>query len=188
MTKVPYLVQVSSLLIAFATVQSDGDALAYTNASTGVAIPARPDVQTARPDAQTARPDAQVMRPDVQNDRSSERVEAFFAHSEGANAGMSEVSASRNVAAEPKLARTVPASIEPGECSKTERRRQIQGKIDPEVIRTASEQLDLPLGAGRYLSVGGQDYLFCLEMHYREPGSAPGPQGWHKGVTVFDAS
>ena len=31
-----------------------------------------------------------------------------------------------------------------------------------------------------------QPYLFCLEQHYRAPGSGRGPTGWHKGVTVYE--
>jgi hypothetical protein len=176
MSKVPYLFRICSLLTAFVSVQGDGDVLAYPNPSGGGA----------------------AARPEVQNARGAEGTEASFARPEAANTGASDALAPRHEAAAPVVTPIVPTvvpvdmrhgvEIEPGECSRTERRRQIQGKIDPAVIRTASEQLDLPLGAGRYLSVNGQTYLFCLEMHYREPGSAPGPQGWHKGVTVFDAS
>ena len=44
------------------------------------------------------------------------------------------------------------------------------------------------MGSGRYLAVKGHKYLFCLEPHYREPGTGNGPTGWHKGVTVYDAA
>ncbi len=72
-------------------------------------------------------------------------------------------------------------------CAKRESLRQLQGKIDPAVIRAATDHLELPMGSGHYLSVNGRPYLFCLEPHYREPGSGPGPQGWHKGVTAYEA-
>jgi hypothetical protein len=71
------------------------------------------------------------------------------------------------------------------ECPVPGKRQNLQGKIDPAVIRTAATQLELPLGRGRRLSINGRAYLFCIEAHYREPGSGPGPQGWHHGVTVY---
>lgn len=71
------------------------------------------------------------------------------------------------------------------ECPVPGKRQNLQGKIDPAVIRTAATQLELPMGKGRRLSINGRSYLFCIEAHYREPGSGPGPQGWHNGVTVY---
>ncbi|MCU0683285.1 MAG: hypothetical protein MUF34_13770 [Polyangiaceae bacterium] len=71
------------------------------------------------------------------------------------------------------------------ECPVPGKRQNLQGKIDPAVIRTAATQLELPMGKGRRLSINGRPYLFCIEAHYREPGSGPGPQGWHHGVTVY---
>ncbi|HEU4408183.1 MAG TPA: hypothetical protein VFS43_23170 [Polyangiaceae bacterium] len=164
MSRMRHLIRACSLLTTFLTVQSDGDVWAHTNAP-GVREAASTEVQSARPAEAPAGPsEASGAAAPASRDESSEAE------------------------AEAPVASPLPAKLEPGECSRTGRRRQIQGKIDPAVIRTASEQLDLPLGAGRYLSVNGQNYLFCLEMHYREPGSGPGAQGWHKGVTVFDAS
>ncbi|HEU4535944.1 MAG TPA: hypothetical protein VFS00_17590 [Polyangiaceae bacterium] len=71
------------------------------------------------------------------------------------------------------------------ECPVPGKRQNLQGKIDPAVIRAAGEHLEVPLGKGRRRLINGRAYLFCLEMHYREPGSGPGPQGWHRGVTVY---
>lgn len=83
---------------------------------------------------------------------------------------------------------SVPVPLERSACSDYDKRRQLRGRIAPRVVQAASEQLNLPMGTGRFLSVLGRPYLFCLEPHYREPGTGGGPEGWHKGVTVYDAS
>jgi hypothetical protein len=88
----------------------------------------------------------------------------------------------------PFLAYALPASLEESACSDPDNHRLIQGRIESVVIRAAAEQLNLPMGSGRFLAVNGKKYLFCLEPHYREPGTGSGPVGWHKGVTVYDAS
>jgi hypothetical protein len=88
----------------------------------------------------------------------------------------------------PFLAYALPANLEQRACSDPENHRLIQGRIESVVIRAAAEQLNLPMGSGRFLAVNGKKYLFCLEPHYREPGTGSGPVGWHKGVTVYDAS
>jgi hypothetical protein len=81
------------------------------------------------------------------------------------------------------------APLEQQACSSFDKRRQLRGRLAPLVIRAASEQLNLPMGSGRFISVLGERFLFCLEPHYRAPGTGEGrPQGWHKGVTVYDAS
>lgn len=83
---------------------------------------------------------------------------------------------------------TVAAPLEYEACSGLDQRRKLTGRIPSSLIRAASEQLLLPMGSGKYLSVRGQRYLFCLERHYREPGTGPGPTGWHKGVTIYRTS
>jgi hypothetical protein len=81
----------------------------------------------------------------------------------------------------------VPAN-EQQPCAEREKHARLRGKLDRSVTTTAQEQLNLPMGSGRYLVVHGKRYLFCLEPHYHEPGSGLGPDGWHKGVTVYDAT
>ena len=73
-------------------------------------------------------------------------------------------------------------------CAEIDQHKKLRGRIERAVVRLAQEQLTLPMGAGRYLSVRGTRYLFCLEPHYHEPGSGQGPEGWHKGVTVYYAT
>jgi hypothetical protein len=75
-------------------------------------------------------------------------------------------------------------ALEQRGCAAVEHRRPLR-KIDVMVARAARTLLDLPMGAGRLMSVNGQQLLFCLELHYHEPGYERGPDGWHKGVTVY---
>lgn len=103
-----------------------------------------------------------------------------------------EIGLDRNPAATreagPFLAYSVEASLESEACASQDKNRQLRGRIESAVVRVASEQLNLPMGSGRFLPVRGRTYLFCLEPHYREPGTGHGPTGWHKGVTVYEAS
>jgi hypothetical protein len=46
--------------------------------------------------------------------------------------------------------------------------------------------LDLPMGAEREAEVNGVQCVFVLEWHYHPPGFHGGPNGWHKGVTVYE--
>ena len=88
----------------------------------------------------------------------------------------------------PFLPYTQEASLDSEACAAMDKGEQLRGRIESAVLRTASEQLNLPMGSGRLLDVNGRRYLFCLEPHYREPGAGRGPVGWHKGVTVYAVS
>lgn len=66
--------------------------------------------------------------------------------------------------------------------------KRLRGVIDRAVLKAAPNQLDLPMGGARFVTLRGKRYLFCLELHFHEPGSGAGPDGWHKGVTVYDAT
>ena len=79
-------------------------------------------------------------------------------------------------------------NLEYSACASIEQEKKLHGKIDRAVINLALSQLTLPMGVGRYVSVNGQRYLFCLEPHYHAPGSGRTPYGWHKGVTVYYAT
>lgn len=63
--------------------------------------------------------------------------------------------------------------------------RPLRGKVAPEIQRTAERLLRLPYGAERVVLVGDREYKFKVEPHYHAPGTRP-PEGWHKGVTVYD--
>ena len=78
-------------------------------------------------------------------------------------------------------------TLEQRGCAAVEQRVPLR-KIDSAVARAARTLLDLPMGAGRLMSVNGQQLVFCLELHYHEPGFERGPEGWHKGVTVYQTT
>lgn len=67
----------------------------------------------------------------------------------------------------------------------TSERIPLRGPIPADVVHAARSFLDLPLGAERRARIGETDYLFVLEWHYHPPGFVGGPNGWHKGVTVY---
>jgi hypothetical protein len=58
--------------------------------------------------------------------------------------------------------------------------------VTPELARLARTFLDLPMGAEREMAIDGRRYVFVLEHHYHPPGFVGGPNGWHKGVTVYE--
>lgn len=62
-----------------------------------------------------------------------------------------------------------------------------RGIITPEIARVAATFLDLPMGAQRAANVEGHRFVFVLQRHYHPPGFKGAPNGWHKGVTVFEA-
>lgn len=80
------------------------------------------------------------------------------------------------------------APLEHEACRVSVPKEPLRGRLDRAVLLAANEQLNLPMGAGRLLTVRGRPYLFCLEPHYHPPGYAAGPEGWHKGVTVYHGS
>jgi hypothetical protein len=50
----------------------------------------------------------------------------------------------------------------------------------------AQSFLDLPMGAERTATIDGHQYVFVLELHYHPPGFVGAPNGWHKGVTLYE--
>ena len=87
----------------------------------------------------------------------------------------------------PSVAQSLSRTVEHRGCAAVERRKPLD-KIDSTVLRAARTLLDLPMGAGRLISMNGRELLFCLELHYHEPGYQRGPEGWHKGVTVYSTT
>jgi hypothetical protein len=86
----------------------------------------------------------------------------------------------------PKI--TLPGLSAQAACVPPVQFKRLRGVIDRAVLKAAPTQLDLPLGGARFVMLHSKRYLFCLEQHFHEPGSGEGPDGWHKGVTVYDAS
>lgn len=62
----------------------------------------------------------------------------------------------------------------------------IRGAIDPAVIERAKTMVTLPMGTERVIVVNDKPYAFRLELHYHPPGFPNAPNGWHKGVTVYE--
>jgi hypothetical protein len=58
--------------------------------------------------------------------------------------------------------------------------------ITPAVVQQARSFLALPMGDERYLDVDGVALVFVVEPHFHPLGYKEGPQGWHKGVTVYE--
>ena len=58
--------------------------------------------------------------------------------------------------------------------------------VTPQIVDVAKTFLTLPMGDERYAEVDGRRYVFVLEWHYHPPGFVGGPNGWHKGVTVYE--
>ncbi len=63
---------------------------------------------------------------------------------------------------------------------------KLRGQIDSAVRRVAQTFVTLPMGTRRIVEVKGKSYLFRLEPHYHPPGFEGGPNGWHRGVTVYN--
>jgi hypothetical protein len=61
-----------------------------------------------------------------------------------------------------------------------------RGLITPAIAHQARQFLDLPMGAERTADVDGHHFVFVLERHYHPPGFVGAPNGWHKGVTVYE--
>jgi hypothetical protein len=68
----------------------------------------------------------------------------------------------------------------------TGERAVYRGIITPEIARVARTFLDLPMGAVRAAEVEGHRFVFVLERHFHPQGFVGAPNGWHKGVTVYE--
>jgi hypothetical protein len=58
--------------------------------------------------------------------------------------------------------------------------------VSPAMVQMAEKFVKLPLGSERYATVDGKRYVFVLERHYHPPGFQGAPNGWHKGVTMYE--
>lgn len=64
----------------------------------------------------------------------------------------------------------------------------ITGRVPPGVVAQAKGLLHHDYGTEIPFELDGQRYLARLERHYHPPGYQGGPNGWHKGVTVYRAT
>ena len=65
-------------------------------------------------------------------------------------------------------------------------RRTVVKVVTPALIAMAKTFLNLPMGEERFVAMDGHRYVFVLERHYHPPGFVGAPNGWHKGVTVYE--
>jgi hypothetical protein len=63
----------------------------------------------------------------------------------------------------------------------------MRGRIPPGVVTKAKSLLHHDYGTEIPFELDGKRYLARLERHYHPPGHA-GPNGWHKGVTVYEGT
>lgn len=54
-----------------------------------------------------------------------------------------------------------------------------------QVSAKAKELLSNKMGEEFKFNIAGVDYFARLEPHYHPPGYVGGPNGWHKGVSVY---
>ncbi len=66
--------------------------------------------------------------------------------------------------------------------------RAFRGAVPPEVGLMARKLLGKPFGTETYFEANGRRYVARNEPHYHPPGFKGGPNGWHSGVTVYEAS
>ncbi len=64
--------------------------------------------------------------------------------------------------------------------------KTMKGKIPPEVTAKAKSLLNQPMGTEIPFEANGKKYMARLETHYHPQGYVGGPNGFHKGVTVYE--
>jgi hypothetical protein len=60
--------------------------------------------------------------------------------------------------------------------------------VSPDVGKVAKSLLGNDFGTMIPFTLNGINYMARLEPHYHPPGFKGGPNGWHKGVTVYESS
>ena len=66
--------------------------------------------------------------------------------------------------------------------------KTISGQVPTGVVAKAKSLLSLPMGSEVAFELDGKRYLARLEQHYHPPGYKGGPNGWHKGCSVYQAA
>ncbi|CAB4196571.1 hypothetical protein UFOVP1290_91 [uncultured Caudovirales phage] len=66
--------------------------------------------------------------------------------------------------------------------------KHIEGNIPTGVVTMAKSLLSGQYGTETPFQVDGVKYKARVERHYHPPGFVGGPNGWHKGVTVYVSS
>jgi hypothetical protein len=99
-----------------------------------------------------------------------------------ADAIVSEPSGDRSDSQDPANGDDAPTDSTDG----TSERVLYRGTVTAEIARVARTFLDLPMGAERAAEVEGHRFVFVLERHFHPLGFVGAPNGWHKGVTVYE--
>jgi hypothetical protein len=58
--------------------------------------------------------------------------------------------------------------------------------VTPALVGVAQGFVNLPMGSERFVTLNGKRCVFVLEKHYHPQGFVGAPNGWHKGVTVYE--
>ncbi len=58
--------------------------------------------------------------------------------------------------------------------------------VSPTISATAKKLLSGNFGTITSFEADGKTYLARVEPHYHPPGYKGGPNGWHKGVSVYE--
>lgn len=66
--------------------------------------------------------------------------------------------------------------------------KTMKGQIPAGVVARAKGLLSQPMGTEVPFELEGRRYMARLEPHYHPPGYQGGPNGWHKGVSVYEAT
>jgi hypothetical protein len=64
--------------------------------------------------------------------------------------------------------------------------RIMQGTVPESITQAAKQLLSKPFGFETYIELDGIKYFFRAEVHYHPQGYVGGPNGWHKGITVYE--
>jgi hypothetical protein len=62
----------------------------------------------------------------------------------------------------------------------------VHKQLPPEAVQTARHLLAGDYGTETPFEVGGRQFMARVEPHYHPQGFKGGPNGWHKGVTVYE--
>lgn len=65
--------------------------------------------------------------------------------------------------------------------------QRVHKQLPPAAVSTANRLLSGDYGTETPFEVNGRHFMARVEPHYHPPGFKGGPNGWHKGVTVYEA-
>jgi hypothetical protein len=78
-----------------------------------------------------------------------------------------------------------PAAPPNGDARRALQKGEVTGALERKANAVLEEHGDRPVGTEVPFELDGRRYVARIEQHYHEPGSAEGPWGPHKGVTLY---